>query len=106
MHIVSGSDQNELRYLCGELSIKKYFKSIHGSPTHKTDLVELILDKNEYNPENVVLIGDSINDYVVAKSNSINFYGFNNRNIYGKGEVYITSFNSLTIDESTPERGA
>ena len=34
-HIVSGSDQNELRFLCVELGIAQYFKSIHGSPTPK-----------------------------------------------------------------------
>jgi phosphoglycolate phosphatase-like HAD superfamily hydrolase len=38
-HIVSGSDQEELRYLCKELAIDHYFLSIHGSPTPKNQLV-------------------------------------------------------------------
>ncbi len=31
MHIVSGSDENELRYLCNQLGIAHYFHSVHGS---------------------------------------------------------------------------
>ena len=40
MHIVSGSDQNELRFLCKELGVDHYFISIHGSPTAKKILIE------------------------------------------------------------------
>jgi phosphoglycolate phosphatase-like HAD superfamily hydrolase len=40
MHIVSGSDQTELRYLCNELDLANYFVSIHGSPTPKAELVK------------------------------------------------------------------
>jgi hypothetical protein len=32
MHIVSGSDGNELRYLCQMMGIDHYFVSIEGSP--------------------------------------------------------------------------
>lgn len=35
MHIVSGSDQTELRFLCGHHQIATYFKDICGSPTPK-----------------------------------------------------------------------
>lgn len=33
LHVASGSDQNELRYLSKELGIDSNFVSIHGSPT-------------------------------------------------------------------------
>lgn len=92
MHIVSGSDQYELRYLCNELKISSYFKSIMGSPTPKKTLVKDILNKENYNPADVVLIGDSINDYDAAKVNNIKFYGYNNQSIKDKGEGYITHF--------------
>ena len=90
-HIVSGSDQDELRFLCSELKIRKYFKSINGSPTHKNILVQNLLIANDYKKEESCLIGDSINDYEAAKYNGINFYGYNNKSlsIYGK---YIYSF--------------
>ena len=43
-HIVSGSDQEELRILCNVLEIKKYFKTINGSPSAKNELIKNILD--------------------------------------------------------------
>jgi phosphoglycolate phosphatase-like HAD superfamily hydrolase len=78
MHVVSGSDQEELRFLCKELNIDIYFKGIFGSPTHKNVLVKNLLFQHKYNPQNCVLIGDSINDYEAAKVNQLYFKGYNN----------------------------
>lgn len=92
MHIVSGSDQNELRFLCKELNISSYFKSILGSPTPKKTLVKNILKEENYNPAHVILIGDSINDFDAAKANNVTFYGYNNQSIKNEGKGYITKF--------------
>lgn len=92
MHIVSGSDQKELRNLCRTLGISDFFISIHGSPSHKNDLVSLVLDKNNYNQNEVILIGDSINDYEAADKNKIAFLGYNNPNLKTLGCRYIESF--------------
>lgn len=73
LHIVSGSDQEELRFLCKELEVEKYFISIYGSPIHKNDLVKNIFNKYKYNKNETILIGDSINDYEAAKINNIDF---------------------------------
>lgn len=78
MHIVSGSDQTELKYICKQLDIAKYFDSINGSPTPKTDLVADIIVKNNLSNKECILIGDSINDYEAAKINQINFLPYNN----------------------------
>lgn len=88
-HIVSGSDQNELRFLCKELNIEHYFDSIHGSPTPKKQLVENILKEKKYPLEDCVLIGDSINDYEAAKYNQIAFWGYNNEELKNISESYI-----------------
>jgi len=77
-HIVSGSDQNELRFLCEQLNIAHYFQSIHGSPTPKKELVSSLLKTNNYNMEETLLIGDSINDFEAARDNEIYFLAYNN----------------------------
>lgn len=92
LHIVSGSEQNELRYLCKELGISEYFKSINGSPTYKNDLVRNLLDIYQYNPKECLLIGDSINDYDAAHINKIDFYGYNNIDLHGNSVFYINNF--------------
>ena len=90
-HIVSGSDQEELRFLNKELGINQYFISIHGSPTSKKKLVTNLLELHNYQKENTCLIGDSVNDYDAAIHNNISFYGYNNLSLKPLGN-YIKSF--------------
>jgi len=96
-HIASGSDEKELRYLCKELDIYKYFLSINGSPIHKNELVKNILNENKYIQNETILIGDSGNDYEAAKIHNIDFYGFNNLKLQKYSKVYIKSFNEFSI---------
>ena len=93
-HIVSGSDQKELRFLCKELELDSYFISIYGSPTPKNDLVLNVINKFNYNKNNTCLIGDSINDFEAADKNKIKFYGYNNLFLKQK-HTYIDDFNFL-----------
>ena len=95
-HIVSGSDEKELNYLCKELELSQYFKTIEGSPTCKNDLVKNILQKYSYNPKECILIGDSINDYEAANANGIKFYGYNNVKLK-KLDGYIKNFGDFLI---------
>jgi HAD superfamily hydrolase (TIGR01549 family) len=78
MYIVSGSDQTELRKICKSLDIAKYFKSIHGSPTPKNNLVADLLEENSYDKSTCLLIGDSKNDFEAAQVNGIHFMGYGN----------------------------
>lgn len=94
MHIVSGSDQAELRYLCEELGIKSYFNSIHGSPTPKKQLVHDILLEHSYSVSESVLIGDSVNDFEAAETNDVDFLGYNNLKLQDLGIGYIKAFDN------------
>ena len=91
-HIVSGSDQKELRFLCKELNIDKYFLSINGSPTAKNDLTLNVIKLFDINKRETCLIGDSVNDYEAAISNNIFFYGFNNLELKKINTNYICNF--------------
>jgi phosphoglycolate phosphatase-like HAD superfamily hydrolase len=92
MHVVSGSDQTELRFLCEQLEIQHYFRSILGSPTPKIQLVAALIEQELYNKADILFIGDSINDYDAAVFNEIDFMGYNNQLIKDLGKNYITSF--------------
>jgi phosphoglycolate phosphatase-like HAD superfamily hydrolase len=78
MHITSGSDQNELRFICQELEIAQFFESIHGSPKPKKEWVSELIELHGYNKEECVLVGDSINDWEAAQYNGIAFKGVYN----------------------------
>ena len=97
-HIVSGSDEKELNYLCEKLGLKNYFKTIEGSPTPKNDLVKNILKNYSYNPKECVLIGDSINDYEAANINGMKFYGYNNEKLKDISIQYINNFANFILE--------
>lgn len=77
MHITSGSDQEELRYICNELDIARYFVSIHGSPKPKKEWVKELIALHNYDADACVLVGDSINDFEAAEYNGIFFKAYN-----------------------------
>lgn len=91
-HIASGSEEVELRFLCDKLEISQYFKCINGAPLHKNDLVNKIIEENNYKREETIIIGDSINDFDAAEINNIGFVGYNNLNLKEKGLGYIYKF--------------
>lgn len=78
MHITSGSDQNELRFLCKSMGIDDLFTSIHGSPKPKKEWVKELIEMHGYNLSECVLIGDSFNDYEAANISNIHFMAYNN----------------------------
>lgn len=95
MHIVSGSDENELQFLCEKLDIIDYFISIQGSPTPKTKLIKNLLKAYKCSKEEACLIGDSKNDLDAARSNEITFYGYNNLELELEGK-YLHDMSMLT----------
>lgn len=96
MHIVSGSDGNELRQICEGLQLAPYFKTINGSPTPKKELVRQVIEANNYEKQSVVLVGDSVNDFEASQVNQIDFYGYNNLNLRDFTSSYIHSFCTFT----------
>jgi len=92
MHIVSGAEESELKYICSSLKLDRYFIDINGSPTPKSELIESIIKKYRYRDDDTVMIGDSINDYKAAVDNGIEFYAYNNNELRKIAHCYIERF--------------
>lgn len=92
MHVISGSDQTELRTICDHLNLSKYFASVVGSPTLKPELTRQVLQTYNYNSRETAFIGDSVNDYDAAVENGIDFYGYNNKSLLNLSKLYIEIF--------------
>ena len=99
-HIVSGSEHNELNYLCQQLRISKCFISINGSPIPKTELVKRLLDQYNYLQGDTILIGDSMNDFEAAEKNGVVFYGYHNNILYKNGLNYIDDFKNFVLNDN------
>lgn len=91
MHITSGSDQNELRFLCKSMGIEHLFTSIHGSPKPKKEWVKELIETNGYSNKECVLIGDSYNDFEAAQFSNIHFMAYNgNDALHEKSSIQLT----------------
>jgi phosphoglycolate phosphatase-like HAD superfamily hydrolase len=95
MHVVSGSDQKELRTICDHLGLSEYFKSIHGSPTTKIELIRKLLNSEKYSLDHTCLVGDSVNDFEAAEANGICFFGYNSKSFKRSKINYISSFSDI-----------
>jgi len=104
MHVVSGSEEQELRYLCEQLGLDAYFDSVHGSPTPKNELVAALMRRHGYRSDAVCLIGDSVNDYDAAAASHIRFYGYNNPKLRHLGDGYIESFADFDLNGAAAGR--
>lgn len=87
MHITSGSDQNELRFLCQSMGIDHLFASINGSPKPKKEWVKELIEMHGYKKEECVLIGDSYNDFEAATFSGIHFMAYNSVSLNEKSTI-------------------
>ena len=75
LFIVSNIPDRELNAITRKLKIKKYFKKIYGSANRKKDSTKKLLKKFKLKNTEVVMIGDTTEDYKSAKHNKIKFLG-------------------------------
>jgi len=93
-HIASGSEHEELNFLCKALEIDEFFVTINGSPEEKNKIIASLIELNNYKKNETMVIGDSINDFDAAVYNNISFYGYNNQDLKKYTKNYIDSFRS------------
>lgn len=96
LHVASGADEDDLKYICNSLKISKYFLTINGSPMIKSEIVKKIIGSNNYSIDETILIGDSINDFEAAKNNEIVFFAYNNNKM-------INNFNYIECLDNIKE---
>lgn len=106
--IASGSDEKELLYITQKLGLSNYFLSVNGSPKEKSKIVSEIISKHNYNINNCILIGDSINDYDSAKENGIIFLGYNFINYKNSSRDFkiISNFDEINLNFKKGENNA
>lgn len=95
MHIASGADEKDLKEICEALELSPFFRSIHGSPTPKAELVRHIIKQNGYLKTATILIGDSLTDFEAATLSDIRFYGFNNEKLRAVAHEYLDDYRPL-----------
>jgi phosphoglycolate phosphatase-like HAD superfamily hydrolase len=90
MFLISATPKKELEHIVEARRIEKYFTEIFGAPGDKVKQIETILKKYGFKPENVVYIGDMVEDYRVAQNSGIPFIGREHMESFARLDV--TSF--------------
>lgn len=75
MFVASGTPDAELKRIISRRNMQQYFKSVHGSPTSKGEIILDIIKKYGFAPESVWMIGDAIADYEGAIAAGVKFVG-------------------------------
>lgn len=73
LYIVSATPQDELQRIIHQKGISGYFTGVLGSPTKKTDHILGILKVNNISPDEVLFVGDAVNDYEAATKSGVRF---------------------------------
>ena len=73
--IVSGTPQDEIRYIVEQRDLSKYFQGVYGSPRKKGEIIKELLNENNLSPRKCLFIGDSLSDYEGAKETGVFFLG-------------------------------
>ena len=74
-YIVSAAPQEEVIDVASHHKIAEYFEAIYGGPTKKKDLIEFVLERGNWTPEQAVFVGDRISDWKSAQNTGVNFIG-------------------------------
>ena len=92
-YVASGTPEEEIIKIIEEKKLAKYFKKVYGSPKTKKEIIEEILNENNYERSDLVFIGDALTDYNAARNAGVNFIGIKSNAIQFPDEVQ--SFNNF-----------
>lgn len=74
-YVVSGTPEEELRYIVAKRGLNNYFREIHGAPRQKTEILQEIIGRYGYVPQQCLFLGDAMTDYEAAAATGTCFVG-------------------------------
>jgi len=75
LYLVSATPQEEMRRIAADRNISQYFQGIYGAPARKRNHFATILNESGCLANEVLYIGDSLQDYEEAKFAGLCFVG-------------------------------
>ena len=76
-YVATGTPEEEIMQIVEGRGLEKYFKKVYGTPLKKEDIIDIILEKNNYLPNEVIFVGDAATDMNAANAKEVCFVGRN-----------------------------
>lgn len=102
MFIASAVPEGEIRDIVKQRDLERFFDGVYGSPRKKSEILHGILRENEFDPMQVVFIGDAVSDYHGAREVHIPFIGRVPRgglNLFPEEGLVMTIENLYELDQ-------
>lgn len=98
LFISTGTPTEEINIILKARNLSQYFRDVFGAPEKKEMHVKTILSRNNYSPDQVLFIGDSVNDRDASRMNHITFIGRYTTDKDIKHEKYLfNNFSELDL---------
>ena len=75
LFVASGTPDEELREIVQRRGMQRYFKSVHGSPALKAEILKGIISRHKLAHARVLMVGDAIADMDGARAAGTAFIG-------------------------------
>jgi len=73
LFVVSGTPEDELRYILKQRGLDSYFQGVYGTPRTKPELLNRILAEHRLSKREAVFVGDAESDQIAAAEAGIAF---------------------------------
>jgi HAD superfamily hydrolase (TIGR01509 family) len=73
MFVASGTPEEELHFIIKNRGIEEYFIETHGTPRKKPEIINDILKRYHWNPQEAIFVGDAETDLSAANETGIHF---------------------------------
>jgi len=94
LYVASATPLDELKIILKARDLMQYFKTIYGAPMKKIDMFYNVIENERVVPDELLFIGDSFEDYTVAKQSGVSFLA--RISSYSFKETDVKSFHNLS----------
>ena len=98
LFIASSTPEKELREIISCRKMSCFFWNVFGSPSTKTEILNLIIEKHSWQPARVLMVGDAITDLEGALSAGTKFIGIQSgkdTNLFPPTQILLKNFETF-----------
>ncbi len=93
--VISGTPEDELRYIIIQRKMSGHFQEILGSPIRKPEHIRKLLTRYQLVPEHCLFVGDALTDFHAAKETGLHFIGIQGEAAFPKGTIVLSDCRGL-----------